>query len=441
MDQPTSPVSKPQISPGQGVAYFLSAVAFAFLVFLFFRRIWGWMPDWGQVAVLVAGPVLALVCTELAARRERTGYVALLCAVAAFACLVIDVFLLTQTFNLIPSPGQFLAWGAFGLLLGYAYGLDLALVAGGASLVIWATAQTATGNIDWRDAPRPEGILPALVLFTVLLLLYLRRSLQDRARLAASYRRWRLPAGLAIIALINGLILGRAIWSRSGNADRFVLTERELALQSWGRAGSGVTLGFVPNLADEWDETSLRRLGFDVEEARRHPDRVPLRDGFAVFEMDGEPWCRWLRARLAEQSEREKRKATGELERLEISRLLPVDVGLDAQELRRRYPERSRFLILPVAASPAVNSNPYGVKAALELRVPRIHVPLELRPVLDQVRREEEAYRAKGYQPHGPRYQAVLAVVPGREPWLVSVERLPAPTAAARPAPPDACPG
>jgi hypothetical protein len=422
MDQPTSPISKPQISPGLQAVSFLGALALAVGVFLGFRRIWGWMPDWGQVAVLVAGPVLALVCTELAARRERTSYLTALFAPVALACLVIDVFLLRETFNLIPSPGQFLAWGAFGLLLGYAYGPRLLLVAGGASIVIWAAAQTATGNIDWRDPPIPEGILPSLVLFTVLFLLYLRRYLQDRARAAASYRRWRLPAGLAIIVLINGFILGRAIWSRSGTADRFVLTERELALQSWD---SGVTLRFVPNLNDEWDETSLRRLGFDVEETRRHFSQVPLRDGFAVFEMDGEPWCRWLRARLAEPSERE-RKSTGEFERLEISRLLPVDVGLDAQELRRRYPERSRFLILPVAASPDIIQKPYGVKAALELRVPRIHVPLELRPVLDQVMREDEG---KGYQLHGPRYRATLAVVPGREPWLVAVERLPAPPA------------
>jgi hypothetical protein len=73
-------------------------------------------------------------------------------------------------------------------------------------------------------------------------------------------------------------------------------------------------------------------------------------------------------------------------------------------------------------------------------------VPLELRPVLDQVRREEEdAYREKGYQPHGPRYRATLAVVPGREPWLVGVERLPTPPAgsssAPAPGPPGGCPG
>ncbi len=158
-----------RLSLGLRIASFLGAVALAISVFLYFRRIWGEMPAWGQIAVLIGAPVLALVATELAARRERTGYFASLFALLACACLVLNVVMLGKIFNLAPSPGAYLAWGAFGLLLGYAYGLRLPLAAGGIAAMVWAAAQISVGNVEWTDAlSRSECfLLPGLLLFAV----------------------------------------------------------------------------------------------------------------------------------------------------------------------------------------------------------------------------------------------------------------------------------
>jgi hypothetical protein len=193
-----------QLSLGMRIASFLGALALAASAFLFFRRFWGLLSTPAQVAILVAAPALALAGADLAARRERTGYYASLLALLAFSCLVLDVTMLGQIFNLAPSPNAFLVWGAFGLLLAYAYGLRLPLLAGAAALGTWLSAWIGA----WSGAPwtifyeRLESVLPAgVLLFAFVAFVPHRRH----PEFAAVYR------GLGLAAVLLALLV-LAVW-------------------------------------------------------------------------------------------------------------------------------------------------------------------------------------------------------------------------------------
>lgn len=160
--------------------------------------------------------------------------------------------------------------------------------------------------------------------------------------------------------------------------------------------------------------------------------------------MDGDAWRREL-ARRGEEIRRCRQsgrcRPTGEPTpsipeeiaevRRTSSRLLAVDAGLDPRALRRRHPDRRRSLILPATVNLVRTANGedrHRLSGHIHLRVPRIHVPLPLRPVLDAALQEDArtrvANRGDERKPD-PRYRAVLAVGQGYEPWLVEVERLP----------------
>ena len=270
-----------------------------------------------------------------------------------------------------------------------------------------------------------------------------------------------LLAGLVLILLANAAILAGVAWNRRGGPDAVLtLTERELQLP-WN-AGDEDDTGLVLRL--EWNPrgiagealpaalpaATLREVGFRPSPL---PGRSqPPRTAWVVLEMEGEAWRRWLaqRRRLDEEQRRKAEESdcpsASDVEQMQMreSRLVVVDAGLDREALRRRHPDRRRSAIVPgvVEADGLVS----------ELGVESIHVPLRLRPVLDEIVKAElvKRHRIAGAEdaPRPPRYRMDVAFGRRGEPWLVSVERLPAPVnppegsaAAPRPAPPDGCSG
>ena len=153
-----------RLSLGMRVASLLGAMALSAAVYFFFYRFWGDLPTAAQVVALALAPVLAVAGMEVAARKERTLYVAGILGLVAVASFVLDLNVLGASFNLTPSPGAFLAWSAFAFLLAYAYGLRLLLLAGIAGFTVFFSAQVAsTMHCPW-DAfgERPENLfLPA----------------------------------------------------------------------------------------------------------------------------------------------------------------------------------------------------------------------------------------------------------------------------------------
>jgi hypothetical protein len=270
-----------------------------------------------------------------------------------------------------------------------------------------------------------------------------------------------LLAGIALILLTNAAILAGVAWNRRGEPDAVVtLTERELQLP-W-EAGDEEDTGLLlrlewnprdvagPGLPEPLPAATRRELGF-----RRSPPPgrlQPARSAWVVLEMEGEAWRRWLaeRRRLDEEQRRKAEESdcpsASALEQMGMreSRLVVVDAGLDREALRRRHPDRRRFVIVPGVVGPD------GVVS--ELGLESIHVPLRLRPVLDEIVTGElvRRHRIAGAEdaPRPPRYRMDVAFGRRGEPWLVKVEKLPAPVSppagfasAPPPAPPGGCSG
>jgi uncharacterized membrane protein len=157
-----------QLSLGLKIASFLGALGMAASVFFLFYQFWGRFSVGAQVCILIASPIMGLVATMVAARREPTGYFSKLFGMVAFACFVLNLFMLGQIFNITPSYNAFLAWGFFAFILAYASDTRLLLAAGIICFVCFLSAVAGTwSGIYWiYFGERPENFfLPAVVCF------------------------------------------------------------------------------------------------------------------------------------------------------------------------------------------------------------------------------------------------------------------------------------
>jgi uncharacterized membrane protein len=151
-----------RLSLGMRIASLVGALALAASFYYAVYRVWGLIPTALQVAIVVGAPLAGLALTALAGRRDRSGYFAGLAGLFTLAAFVVGVAVVGQVFNMTPSPGPFLAWGALGVALGVGWGLRLPLAAGLASALFWtAAAPMAWSGHPWEAAfERPEGFLP-----------------------------------------------------------------------------------------------------------------------------------------------------------------------------------------------------------------------------------------------------------------------------------------
>jgi predicted membrane protein DUF2157 len=203
-----------QMSWGMRIASFLGALALCAAAYLFFYRFWGNLSTFQQVAILVAAPLLALIVTEVAARRERTLYVASLSALVAFACFILNLQVLGLIFNLRPTPNALLAFSAFAFLLAYAYGLRVLLLGGIGCLLGWVAATAVSlGGASWFSfGQRPENfILAGLALLGIPLVF--RHA--ERDGFPAIYRVTGLLAILVPIFILSNFGEGSYLpWAR-----------------------------------------------------------------------------------------------------------------------------------------------------------------------------------------------------------------------------------
>lgn len=190
-----------QLSWGMRIVTVLGAAAISAAVFFLFYRYWGYIDTPLQVVVLAVAPLLGLIGVEVAARRERSGYVATIVALVAFACFVLDLSMLGQVFSITPSQNAFLAWGAFALILAYAHGLALLQVAGILSLLGYVSLTVGTwSGCYWLSAgERPETFIAGGLCIAAL-------SFLPHTRLARFPAMYRLFGLLAVLLAV--LILG-----------------------------------------------------------------------------------------------------------------------------------------------------------------------------------------------------------------------------------------
>jgi uncharacterized protein DUF4824 len=187
-------------------------------------------------------------------------------------------------------------------------------------------------------------------------------------------RRPGLAVAGAILALGNAGILVSVARNREGTPDAELrLSEREA--RSWNYAPEGeeemVTLRLQWETAvgedgqPAWfNRAKLVTLGFrdipadgDTTGSARYSMQV--RPAYAVLELDGPAWTRWItrsEARLdsiraANPTDTATKGPDRLFERNTRSRLFLVDAGLDPAALRARYADRSMYLILPATVS------------------------------------------------------------------------------------------
>jgi uncharacterized membrane protein len=167
-----------QLSLGMRIASFLGALALAASVFFLFYQFWGLFGTRSQVAILLTASIASLGLTLWVQRLDSSGYFSKLAALVAFTCFVLNIVMLGQIFNITPSNNALLPWALYALLLAYACGARLLLVAGLSCLLAFVAAQVGSwGGIYWLGfAQRPENfILPALLIFALPLLTDQRR--------------------------------------------------------------------------------------------------------------------------------------------------------------------------------------------------------------------------------------------------------------------------
>ena len=278
-------------------------------------------------------------------------------------------------------------------------------------------------------------------------------------------RRHTLIAGLALIALTNAIALGGVAYNRSGEPESVLkLTQREL----WQPHGYGLdreegglqlsvrwrVLTADPAMAfyadhqgtPEWlDEAKLASLGFDVSQppaARRASwryDRQLPKEALVVLELDGPARQKALeRARERAAKEAAKGAETGKTgpgtpaqeaavflknEETANSRLFAVDAGPDAQALRAKYSDRTRYAIVQGKVRPYHQSG-RGKEARWTgyievIENARVNVPLEFRKAVESAPR---SIPMAGPTDGGPGFEVRVAFGKRFEPWIVAAE-------------------
>jgi len=142
--------SERQISWGMRIASTIAGAALCAAAVLFFYRVWGVLPVWAQVAILLAAPAAGVAGMEFCSRRGPSRYYTGLLGILACAAALLNLSALAAIFNLPDSPDSFLVWSVFALLLAYAYRLPLLLAGGLVSAIAFLTMTTLrwTG-LDW----------------------------------------------------------------------------------------------------------------------------------------------------------------------------------------------------------------------------------------------------------------------------------------------------
>ena len=273
-----------------------------------------------------------------------------------------------------------------------------------------------------------------------------------------------LAAGILLIALTNAIALGGVAYNRSGEPESVLkLSQREVLAPYRFRIDQGESGGLQLHLSwrvlsperddafywnfqgvPEWlDEAKLASLGFDVtplpverRQGWRYERQLP-RDVLVVLELDG-PASREALKRARERAAKEIAKGaeTGKTgpgtpaaqaatflknEETTNSRLFAVDVGRDAQALRAKFPDRTRYAIVQGKVRPSYQSvRGKDVRWTGYIEVienARVNVPLEFRKSVESA---PPALPYKAAVLAGLAFEVTVAFGKRFEPWILA---------------------
>lgn len=227
-------------------------------------------------------------------------------------------------------------------------------------------------------------------------------------------RRVAIPA-LIIMLAVAGFV-ATAGWNSAEEPRQVItVTEQELALPyRAATADNDPTLSLLLQFEGRYDplesrnwlpEARLRELGFALHIPAGSPqavstyDRVPPRVAWVVLEYDG-PVGREIQRR------RELRTEYTRVPSGRTSRLVPVDAGLDYQQLHARYPMGHLIMrgVIGLNYLPADGGGPLVYGTLREVVPTRVAVPYPFRSLLRPLTAGTREPSAK------PRYEADLAI-------------------------------
>lgn len=250
-------------------------------------------------------------------------------------------------------------------------------------------------------------------------------------------KRTCLIFAVAVILASNAIALIGVARNRAGEPfETIELTERELPLQIFGQDDSGVVLrlSLSPDTmfgSGPLDRTQLEAAGFDTQfpAGLKSSDIALLpRPAYVALEYEGAAWEKWLQQTpdSKRQTVRPSQEATDpeslKKARMEMSHLFLVGASGILSELRARYPDQSRYLIvravLMVRLTDEYDSKTKSVTGhnvvghVTQILPPMINVPLPQAKLLSslQSRTGQE-----------PRYSVTLKYGRNLEPWVVTV--------------------
>ena len=241
-------------------------------------------------------------------------------------------------------------------------------------------------------------------------------------------RRALLAIAIAVVCVTNIGALARAALNRGAAAAELTLTERELGLVWTGSDTTATWLRIAWTQAPghaEWASCGkLASLGFSCDAAA---GRQSSRAAFVVLEYDGPAWQayrRWLLQRADEAVKQNPRIPRQDQAAIIAghSRLMAVDVGADADDLRARYPDRRRYIITSGRVSvywstpPSSRERPVPAPAVAEITPDTINVPRPYSLLLSPLK-----FGSWPSLQHGPRYDVTIRYGRFHEPWIVNV--------------------
>lgn len=290
----------------------------------------------------------------------------------------------------------------------------------------------------------------------------------------------RFVTSAGLVVLTNVFVLVGVAYNRGGEPEaEITLTEREaplsyeafrseenteLALRLHWQSPAHRWHAFRVESRSEPDwfnQARLEAVGYDCSlplsdaSAEQYYDKLLPREAFVVLGYGGEAWTHWLeqwaqdKVMMAKQVDKGK-WSKNDLERFNEayerlpktgSRLLAVDVGSDPIQLRQRYPEHDQFVIVRAEvrlylvregkSASSERHSAYLRGEVTRLLIDDIHVPFELRTVLDTLSRAEAE---RHWTPHvpfvrpdkvkEPRYEVTLRFGRRHEPWITAIRLL-----------------
>lgn len=243
-----------QMSLGMRIASLLGAVTLSAAVVLFFYRVWGLLATPAQLGVLTAAPLLLLAAVAVAARREKTLYVASILAVVATVAFILDVNVVGMIFNMRPSPYALALWSAFAFIVAYAYGLRLLLSAAivMAMACLCMIAAKAAGLDLAVSIGRPEPLLPAGALALG------AAFLAPNRRRAGFPETWRFAGSFAVLVPLIFLSTWSGVFSYIPWPEKVLGPIYDVA--ALALAGAGIWVGIRAG----WREVVNVAVGFLV---------------------------------------------------------------------------------------------------------------------------------------------------------------------------------